>query len=97
MTTIYQRGRKISFPVESTYVRNLSIPNLRLWPSSGMLHFLPISYMSNMWLNNSTEKGSRHYIIIYHRIWNMFENSDRVYMSTKSIHVHVLCTYIVYT
>ena len=90
MTTIYQWGRKISFPVESTYVRNLSIPNLRLWPSSGMLHFfLPIPYVSIM-LNNSTEKGSRHYIIIYHRMWNMFENSEKVYMSTKFIHVHVL-------
>ena len=101
MTTIYQWGRKISFPVESTYVRNLSIPNLRLWPSSGMLHFfLPIPYVSIM-LNNSTEKGSRHYIIIYHRKWNMFENSEKVYMSTKFIHVHVLyicvhnCVYMI--
>ena len=51
-----------------------------------------------MWLNDSTEKGSQHYIIIYHRIWNMFENSDRVYMSNKSIHVHVLyvCVHTLY-
>ena len=66
-----------------------------------MLHFLlPILCVSIMWLNDSTEKGSRHYIIIYHRIWNMFENSDRVYMSTKSIHLHVnvlyLCVHTLY-
>ena len=59
--------------------------------------FLPMG----MWLNNSTEKGSRHNIIIYHKIWNMFENSDRVYMSTNlytymyCIYVYIRCVYMI--
>ena len=45
--------------------------------------------MSIMWLNDSTEKVSRHYVHIYHRIWQIG------FTCTLNLHVHI-CVHTLY-